>query len=260
MNEIRILMLEKTPPAGLPLVGAGWRLVAGGDDPVAVVADLALVAADSGRWTRELEMLALPLVIDVSEAGSAPGAGQLLDRAAGWLLPGDGADALDRLVADHQQRSPRGVADSSVTAQHMVALSADARRIAEALERLAQATDADPTVQVGPQLVRRLIRLRRDRDRHFPAEIFADPAWDMLLDLTAARMEGVDVPVSSLCVAAAVPTTTALRWIRTLSEAGLLERRIDAGDARRSFVTLSDTAHQAMQAWIRRFATVFALR
>jgi len=61
-------------------------------------------------------------------------------------------------------------------------------------------------------------------------------------------------------VAAAVPTTTALRWIRTLTEAGLLERRTDAGDARRSFVILSDTAHLAMQAWIRRFATVFALR
>ena len=142
----------------------------------------------------------------------------------------------------------------------MAALSADARRTAEALEQMAQAADADPAVQVGPGLVRRLIRLRRDRDRHFPAEIFADPAWDMLLDLTAARMEGVDVAVSSLCVAAAVPTTTALRWIRTLTEAGLLERRTDAGDARRSFVILSDTAHLAMQAWIRRFATVFALR
>jgi hypothetical protein len=256
MREIRILMLEPAPPAGLPLAGTGWRLVTGGDDPVAVSADLALVSADSDRWIRELDRLALPLLIDVHGDDAL----RLLDQAAGWLLPGDGADALDRLVADHRQRRHPGVADSSLSAQHMVALSADARRIADALERLAEATDADPTVQVGPQLVRRLIRLRRDRDRHFPAEIFADPAWDMLLDLTAARMEGVDVAVSSLCVAAAVPTTTALRWIRTLTEAGLLERRTDAGDARRSFVILSDTAHLAMQAWIRRFATVFALR
>jgi hypothetical protein len=109
-------------------------------------------------------------------------------------------------------------------------------------------------------MVRRLIRLRRDRDRHFPADLFGDPAWDMLLDLVAARMEGVDVAVSSLCVAAAVPTTTALRWVRSLSEAGVLVRRTDPGDARRAFITLSDQAHEAMIGWLRRFATVFALR
>jgi len=36
----------------------------------------------------------------------------------------------------------------------------------------------------------------------------ADPAWDMLLDLTAARAESRAVSVSSLCIAAGVPTTT----------------------------------------------------
>ena len=82
----------------------------------------------------------------------------------------------------------------------------------------------------------------------------------MLLDLTAARMEGVDVAVSSLCVAAAVPTITALRWVRSLSEAGVFVRRTDPGDARRAFITLSNQAHEAMIGWLRRFATVFALR
>src|SRR3546814_4357000 len=34
--------------------------------------------------------------------------------------------------------------------------------------------------------VRRMLRQRRMREQYFPAEMFADPAWDMLLDLYAA--------------------------------------------------------------------------
>lgn len=256
MTETRIVMLDMLPPPGLPARGAGWQLLPAGDDPLAVAADLALVAADCRLSEPALDRLALPLVVHL---GGTP-APHVLDRAIGWLLPGDDAGALDRLVADYRQRRSMGVAETSTTAQHIATLSAEARRIAQALDELAKSVDADPVVLIDAAMVRRLIRLRRDRERHFPAEIFADPAWDMLLDLTAARMERIDVPVSSLCIAAAVPTTTALRWIRTLTVAGLMQRTTDAGDARRSFITLSDTAHQGMQAWIRRFATVFALR
>ena len=38
--------------------------------------------------------------------------------------------------------------------------------------------------------------------------------------LMAARLEQQRVEVSSLCIAAAVPPTTALRWIKALSDAG----------------------------------------
>jgi DNA-binding MarR family transcriptional regulator len=80
----------------------------------------------------------------------------------------------------------------------------------------------------------------------------------MLLDLAAARLEGNRVSVSSLCIASAVPTTTALRWIRSLSEAGIFERRTDENDARRTWIALSDGASDAVMVWLRRFAAVFA--
>src|SRR3546814_2986047 len=47
--------------------------------------------------------------------------------------------------------------------------------------------------------VRRMLRQRRMREQYFPADLFADPAWDMLLDLYAARLERQPVSVSSLC-------------------------------------------------------------
>ena len=94
--------------------------------------------------------------------------------------------------------------------------------------------------------VRRMLRQRRMREQYFPADLFADPAWDMLLDLYAARLERQPVSVSSLCIAAAVPATTALRWIKTMTDAGLFLREADPLDGRRIFIALSEGAAEAM--------------
>lgn len=96
------------------------------------------------------------------------------------------------------------------------------------------------------KMVRRLLRQRRLREQFFPADLFADPAWDMLLDLYAARLERRPVSVSSLCIASAVPATTALRWIKTMTDAGIFLREADPQDGRRIFIALSDGANEAM--------------
>jgi hypothetical protein len=97
-----------------------------------------------------------------------------------------------------------------------------------------------------PRLVRTLIRQRQLRAKFFDGELFADPAWDILLDLTAARAEHTRVSVTSLCIASGVPPTTALRWIGQMTQAGLLERVEDESDRRRAFIALSAKAADAM--------------
>ena len=104
-----------------------------------------------------------------------------------------------------------------------------------------------------PRLVRRIIRHRQARARFLPGDLFADPAWDMLLDLTAAREEHTRVSVTSLCIASGVPPTTALRWIGQMTEAGLLQRLEDETDRRRAFITLTE---RAVDAIARYFADV----
>ncbi|MFZ9395617.1 MAG: MarR family transcriptional regulator [Erythrobacter sp.] len=104
-----------------------------------------------------------------------------------------------------------------------------------------------------PRLVRDLIRRRQARARYFEGALFADPAWDMLLDLTAAAGEKVKVSVTSLCIASGVPATTALRWVRHMIDAGLFVRTEDRVDKRRAFISLSDAALAAMS---RYFAEV----
>ena len=97
-----------------------------------------------------------------------------------------------------------------------------------------------------PRLIRRVIRQRQLRGRFFDGELFADPAWDILLDLTAARAEHLRVSVTSLCIASGVPPTTALRWIGQMTDAGLLLRVDDEADRRRAFIALSDKSADAM--------------
>ncbi|MCX7284019.1 MAG: MarR family winged helix-turn-helix transcriptional regulator [Novosphingobium sp.] len=112
-----------------------------------------------------------------------------------------------------------------------------------ATQRLARSSKA---ALPDPRLVRKIIRHRQMRARFFEGELFADPAWDMLLDLTAARAEHKRVSVTSLCIASGVPPTTALRWISQLTTAGLLCRAEDSTDRRRAFIALSDNAADAM--------------
>lgn len=95
-----------------------------------------------------------------------------------------------------------------------------------------------------PRLVRRIIHQRQLRSRFFGKTLFSDPAWDMLLDLTAARAEHKRVSVTSLCIASGIPSTTALRWIGILINAGLCERLEDDQDRRRVFIGLTDKGAQ----------------
>jgi DNA-binding MarR family transcriptional regulator len=159
-------------------------------------------------------------------------------------------------------------------------LADEVARIAKALSNLSSTSDAPSPFKSGVSDVmasfkpeprdeddeqaesltaaelRAIIRQRRLRERFFDAQLFADPAWDMLLDLMAAQLEHVQVAVSSLCIAAAVPPTTALRWIKSMTDEGLFERVADPDDGRRIFIRLSDQATHAMQRYFRAVAAL----
>lgn len=105
--------------------------------------------------------------------------------------------------------------------------------------------------QVNERYIRNLLRLRRNRSRFFSDTLFADPAWDMLLELYGSALGQYRVTVTNLCNAAAVPATTALRWIGQLQDEGLIDRRPDPTDGRRQFVMLSPKAMASMNAYFR---------
>jgi len=91
-----------------------------------------------------------------------------------------------------------------------------------------------------------MIAARRERDGLFAPALFADPAWDLLLDLYAAHLEGRAVSVSSACIAANVPQTIALRWISVLECRGLIERVPGRVNGQRVILVLTDHAAKIM--------------
>ena len=214
-------------------------------------------------WSVDVVILDLALATPALAARLGPGGPRLLAFGApdysGIAFTANLADFIDAAPTDadlvaavHAAAAvepPAGVADLSDRAvARLGALGAEATRIADALARLAAPPAAPGPIDLAR--LRAMIHARRSRDRFFPADLFGEPAWDMLLDLAVAAVEQRDVAVSSLCIAAAVPTTTALRWIRALCDAGLFERRDDPRDARRAFISLSEGALAAMAGYL----------
>jgi len=176
----------------------------------------------------------------------------------------EGERAAALAVALAARAMPLGVADaaSDRNALRLRQLSDEVGRIASTLARLSTGPAAAAPAMIAPATdapdvsiedVRAVIRARRLRERFFPNHLFADPAWDMLLDLLQAELAQLRVPVSSLCIAAAVPATTALRWLKSMTEEGIFVRRADPHDGRRVFVELSTESSSAMR---RYFAEV----
>lgn len=93
-----------------------------------------------------------------------------------------------------------------------------------------------------------LFNQRRRRDVYFGSGLFAEPAWDILLDLRT-QYDAHRMP-ASLAVYAATSTSTGLRHLHTLERMGLVERWTDPNDARRRLSRLSDNGTRAMDGYL----------
>lgn len=113
--------------------------------------------------------------------------------------------------------------------------------------------------RIGPRvgygkLARTTYARRRQRGAIFGnAELFGEPAWDILLDLYIAFIDEKAVSVSSACIGSAAPPTTGLRWLGVLAENQLVVREQDPNDQRRVLVKLTELGVAAMD---RYFASV----
>jgi hypothetical protein len=211
-------------------------------------------------WAAERDCrIVATLTPDAIDAVASP----LLTTAATLLCGATPAEEAAALLAALPQPAARlHDATREREAERLRLLNEEVARLAEVLSQLAAERPesvrdrshgfrADITAEPDPdpRTVRATIRARRLRDQYFTGELFADPAWDMLLDLYAARLERRRVSVSSLCIAAAVPPTTALRWIGTMHDANLFGREPDPTDKRRAHITLTQRAADAMRGY-----------
>ncbi len=106
----------------------------------------------------------------------------------------------------------------------------------------------------------RIYRARRVRDRYLPPEIFGEPTWDLLLDLYSAKIEGLEIDLTSACQASSVPESTALRYIAVLEQRGLVVRYDHPQDRRVHLLRLTTDGFRRMQGFFTWLETEFAKR
>ncbi len=88
---------------------------------------------------------------------------------------------------------------------------------------------------------------RNARDRALGADLFVNPAWDILLELFVDHLRGKRSAVTKVCLSSTAPLTTALRWVTALEAQRLVERVPDAQDRRRTFLLLTPEGIQGME-------------
>lgn len=99
-------------------------------------------------------------------------------------------------------------------------------------------------------MAERLYAERRRRDEFFPAGVFGEPAWDLLLALFVAREKGVCIILSAAYRVAGVSDTTGRRLLDALEAKGLISRR-RAPDSRKSrLIELTDDGRERLVGYL----------
>jgi DNA-binding MarR family transcriptional regulator len=121
-------------------------------------------------------------------------------------------------------------------------------------ERLFAPVDPAPPHEIDDDylavVAKSLYLSRRLRERYLGSGLLGEPAWDMLLDLFVRAAEGKRTAVTSLCMASGVPASTALRWIGSLQDAGLVVREDAEHDRRIAYLKLSAQGFAAMRRYL----------
>lgn len=120
------------------------------------------------------------------------------------------------------------------------------KRVSRIAERLAGSASDSP----GPPaegLVGRAIQARHLRFRYFPENLFGEPAWEILLELLQAQIEGRTVTLTALSEAAGTPGSVTLRWLNLLVGHGLVRRRPDPHDPLTELIQLEPMASEALR-------------
>ena len=105
--------------------------------------------------------------------------------------------------------------------------------------------DGDPLLKRA----RTILENRRKRDAIFGAQMFSEPAWEILLTLYADQ-PGRRHTQSTVIDASGTSKTTALRWIDYLLDQDLVRREDHPTDKRQKFVSLSGKGRELLELYL----------
>jgi DNA-binding IclR family transcriptional regulator len=105
--------------------------------------------------------------------------------------------------------------------------------------------------------IRSILILRRAREHLFGPDLFAEPAWDVLLELYAATLGGRQMSLRDIALAIKAPASTTARWVGALAERGLIASHADPNELSVLRIGLTEWGAFQMNQLADRWRTAF---
>ncbi len=243
--------LAYAPNPDISLVIVDYSMPSG--DGLALMEQLSGIAAESGRQMKFI-MVTGHATLDVAVGAMRASAVDFLQKP---INQDDLKKALKRASGLNDATTARTALLGKISS-----LSSELQRLSILMDDKPQTSttparpgsDASPSAAdkeaVSTDFIRALLRNEAKRRKLGGGVLFGDPAWDMLLDLLLAKLEGRTVSVSSACIASGAPTTTALRLINRLIDENILYRLQDERDGRRNFLGIHADIEDALRNYL----------
>lgn len=150
-----------------------------------------------------------------------------------------------------------GIGDVGALRGTAVALEEAGRELQAAVMRVRRIIDIEelralaraPNPEFAATQIRALIATRRLWHHGFELGD-SDPAWALLMELLASRLEGEVTTVDVLRLATGLKQPTAARWIGRLQARGLIARGPHGHDERHLLVTLTDEGEDKLRTYL----------
>ncbi|MFN3775732.1 hypothetical protein BSZ14_16375 [Sphingomonas sp. Sph1(2015)] len=125
------------------------------------------------------------------------------------------------------------------------------RRIRDELAAVESMVRQDHDKRISPADIGSILRAAREGIGGFlNPDLFADPAFDMLLFIFLEEEAGRSVETSACYRASGVPRTTAVRWINMLVSMGMFHSTPHPTDRRLALLSLSEGTRASVRQWL----------
>lgn len=95
-----------------------------------------------------------------------------------------------------------------------------------------------------------LLRQRQQRSDYVSSTLFAEPGWDMLLELYVIENSGSSTAASALMPHSEIPKSTKARWLDHLEQLRLVRRRAHPHEPETEFVELTDEGTRQLEGYL----------
>jgi DNA-binding MarR family transcriptional regulator len=147
--------------------------------------------------------------------------------------------------------------DEDETGTSRTPLRAFGAKSASPFERLRNLLRGKLAIHITEDHVQSLLSVRRGREDLFGRHLFSDPAWDIILELYAAKLANRRMSSSEVAQAIGAPKSVIARWLTALADAGVVMSDGDQDEMEELAFRLTDEGAAKLAQLVDQWASAF---